>query len=385
MILRDELLVACTGASFAVFLLILSRRKDVKVLKKRRRKDRFSSIRARKGIPALQNLGNTCFLNALMQALASLSFLVDFLHGILSNPRLGRKDLTEKAPLTVAFYSLLQDLQKYETTSILLDPTYFQGQLDAKVSLLCFSDGGEHDAHELFLLLFQVVEEEFASLNVDKGKVGINILNGTGCSQVPKLEKGVLPFSGLVVSMLSRCDNCGFQAPYRTESFVDLSLTLFPALSQRPTISLFDCLRQYTSLEMIESVCCSECKEIQNKAKRLLLARLPKIFIFRFHRVHPHSGSRKDETVVDFPLYFDAEPFCVDEYCPPCSGKYYKLASVILHIGNAAEGHFVSYRRVNKEWFHANDENTMQVSEERVLHSRNTGKNVYMLFYEKIK
>ena len=59
----------------------------------------------------------------------------------------------------------------------------------------------------------------------------------------------------------------------------------------------------------------------------------------------------------------------------------YRLKSVIVHIGEVWNGHFVTYRRAIKtgdDWIYTSDESTKVVSKQSVLSS-----NAYLLFYER--
>jgi len=61
----------------------------------------------------------------------------------------------------------------------------------------------------------------------------------------------------------------------------------------------------------------------------------------------------------------------------------YKLISVILHYGNAYDGHFVTYRRLpddGEKWVYVSDQEVRIVSKQTVM-----SRSAYMLFYEKIQ
>jgi len=54
----------------------------------------------------------------------------------------------------------------------------------------------------------------------------------------------------------------------------------------------------------------------------------------------------------------------------------YELASVIQHKGKMDSGHYISFSRVDDEWFMFDDSKVVVVEESRVLSSE-----AYMLFY----
>lgn len=61
--------------------------------------------------------------------------------------------------------------------------------------------------------------------------------------------------------------------------------------------------------------------------------------------------------------------------------KYkYKLYSVIVHLGNASSGHFISYRRdPQSDWYYCSDNNIIKADLTEVLRQ-----SAYMLFYERV-
>ena len=62
--------------------------------------------------------------------------------------------------------------------------------------------------------------------------------------------------------------------------------------------------------------------------------------------------------------------------------NWYKLISVILHFGDAYNGHFTVFRRspgYPEKWVYISDQDVKFVSKETVMNSF-----AYMLFYEKM-
>ena len=75
------------------------------------------------------------------------------------------------------------------------------------------------------------------------------------------------------------------------------------------------------------------------------------------------------------------------EVLSPVQSNSYKLASVVVHLGDVLSGHFVTYRRapsVNGQRFPTRWLYTSDTLVKRATPSEVFGANAYMLFYEKI-
>jgi ubiquitin C-terminal hydrolase len=162
-------------------------------------------------------------------------------------------------------------------------------------------------------------------------------------------------------------------------------------------ISLFDCLRQYTSRELLtvesgEGYSCPRCSECSGEtvtnhqkrsaSKRLLLLDTPSLLIFHFKRLLPGG---KCASSISFPLQCSlasflgtrssSSPSHADSPSPsPC----YQLRAVIVHIGSGGGGHYVAYTYRLGQWFFTSDAATRRASEAEVLESQ-----AYLLMYRR--
>ena len=73
------------------------------------------------------------------------------------------------------------------------------------------------------------------------------------------------------------------------------------------------------------------------------------------------------------------------------SGKFkYQLKAIINHIGNASFGHYITFIKINNQWFGFNDMTVVKMGEFEVLEmAKGRGEssinNCYCLFYERGK
>lgn len=253
----------------------------------------------------------------------------------------------------------------------------------------------------------------------------------------PSLPKA-LPTRGLLASQV-HCKNCAHKYPVRLDMFDSISLAI--AIGGLPIIQLQDCLNKFVSNEIINDANCEGCtkEDVPNAAcfvKTLTFAKLPPLLVFHMKRlVWLNNGMlvKRDEHV-QFPEYLDMDAY---SYCGRQSRKQgqesagmgdnlgllggkvpfldmgkerqgsrldlsqftditgtaintqnskyrYRLSAVVVHLGGAYSGHFITYRRGGEDnqssWFLTSDANVQRSSIKDVLAS-----NAYMVFYERLK
>ena len=113
----------------------------------------------------LQNLGNTCFLNAPLQCLFNTAPLADFfLHGNWKQEVNKDNPLGNQGELAQAFSELLGNFnsgrsrQKRKVRQIPIDPSTFKSKLDTFAEH--FAGGGQQDAHELLSFVLDGLHED---------------------------------------------------------------------------------------------------------------------------------------------------------------------------------------------------------------------------------
>lgn len=108
----------------------------------------------------LQNLGNNCFLNVILQALASCDNFVSSLDDLLESDDVLPEEQSERMPLILALSSLLKDLSKVRDKKIVLNPESVMHALSCYVSH--FNLTRQQDASEAFVHLLTSLRDEFS-------------------------------------------------------------------------------------------------------------------------------------------------------------------------------------------------------------------------------
>lgn len=110
--------------------------------------------------PGLQNLGNTCYFNSVIQVLAT----VEPLHEIIAaQPYSERSNLEIKSqtPLTLAFSKLLNDIYSTQTEKAILKPANLFSEIHRKFPR--FTRGAQQDAQELLHYLLEGLKSDESS------------------------------------------------------------------------------------------------------------------------------------------------------------------------------------------------------------------------------
>ncbi|CEG47999.1 ubiquitinspecific protease [Plasmopara halstedii] len=245
-------------------------------------------------VPGLQNLGNTCFFNAILQALASLTSVHEFLREIENCACVTRRAIA----FTGALRDCLEALAPCDSPCVVV-PRALNAELTNQ--LRAFRGNRQQDAQELLQFLFKLVEREQRHCSLQERGLLDLLVNDVPASRsitdltmtdlstfrsksdllvddVPvfrsisdlRLSQAVdkrswNPFQGLQVNLL-QCATCHHYRPLNNQPFLDVSLSLV-ASGDKKIAHLTDALRLYTEAEVINDVECNYCSvmmELQN-------------------------------------------------------------------------------------------------------------------------
>ncbi|KAL4181936.1 hypothetical protein AMTRI_Chr12g239890 [Amborella trichopoda] len=348
------------------------------------------------GLRGLNNLGNTCFMNSVLQALLHTPPLRNYFLSDRHNRKLCQKSspsgLCLACDMDAIFSAVFSgDRKPYSPAKFL----YSWWQHAANLASY-----EQQDAHEFFMSMLDGIHER-----EERDQRGPRTEGNGDCYCVAHRV-----FSGVLRSDVT-CTVCGFTST-TYDPCVDISLDLDPYYGGSSmvtdkslgkgsgTSTLIGCLDRFTRPEKLGSdqkFFCQNCQIRQESLKQMSIRRLPLVLCFhikRFEHSSIRNMSKKVDRYLQFPFSLDMAPYLSSsiirnrfgnrififegdepDACSDSSSEF-ELFAVVTHTGKLEAGHYVTYLRLRNQWYKCDDAWITQVSERVVRASQG-----YMMYY----
>ncbi|XP_029931748.1 putative ubiquitin carboxyl-terminal hydrolase 50 [Myripristis murdjan] len=319
------------------------------------------------GVCGLDNSGNSCYLNAVLQCLCSTVPLVEHLLHQGTRKQLAR----HKCQVAEVFVRLLEEM--WLGRSSRCTPA------EAR-SAVCsihpqFNNYSQQDAQELLLFLLNALHDDLKRCSY------YPICTVNPPSKCPAAEGEPTVVSHLFEGQLSYrtlCTHCSHQA-HSTQSFTVLSL---PIPKDTTKCSLQDCLSlffQASTLTGGDQMLCSVCGVRRNTTILTALDKPPEILMLHLKRFGcKGKKNMKLKTNVLFSMEnLDLTPFLSS---PSAQHTSYCLYAVVNHTGQLDMGHYTALCRnaLTRSWYCFDDSVVSEVQDCLVQSS-----NAYILLYSR--
>lgn len=266
----------------------------------------------------LSNLGNTCYLNSVVQCLsATYELLTNFLTGKFEKHINFNSKLGSKGVLAKSFYELLKQMSA-ATNNInkYIVPKNFKivcGSINSE-----FNNNDQQDCQEFLNFILDGLHED---LNQAGGapplpalteeqenrreQMPLRLASAIEWEKYLKTNFSTITdiFQGQYSSRLS-CLTCG-KTSTTYQAFSTLSLPI-PLRNDGHSITIYDCFEEFLKEEVLDGDDrwnCPKCKQFRKSTKQLKITRLPKVLIIHLKKFKPGFQWReKLDTLVTYPI-----------------------------------------------------------------------------------
>ncbi|XP_015256237.1 PREDICTED: ubiquitin carboxyl-terminal hydrolase 3 [Cyprinodon variegatus] len=353
------------------------------------------------GATGLRNLGNTCFMNAILQSLSNIEQFSCYFKelpavALRSGKTAGRRMYHTRSQgdnsvsLVEEFRKTLCSLWQGNQAAFSPDSLFYA----IWKIMPSFRGYQQQDAHEFMRYLLDHLHRELqysrngAAFPVSP-QDGVTLSSTDSKCCINGTSSVVTSIFGGILQNEVNCLICGTESR-KFDPFLDLSLDIPSQFRQKrskdqepgPICTLRDCLRSFTDLEELDETelyYCHKCKKRQKSTKKFWIQKLPKVLCLHLKRFHWTAFLRnKVDTYVEFPLTgLDMRGFLLEPENTLPGSCLYDLAAVVVHHGSGVgSGHYTAYGSHEGRWYHFNDSTVTLTNEDTVKKAK-----AYILFY----
>lgn len=391
------------------------------------------------GLSGITNLGNTCYMNSVLQCLSATDLLNHYLRSIYFkiNLREGVKrlyidKLRKKNRIIELSHNVMKSKFKdsvtyrlYQLMSIMWNcrssttPKYFKSSFDSHCKT--FKGYQQHDAQEFLLTLLDRMHDELKTdIEIDKYNFNddyvkyiqykVELFSQLNNPNLPEQQKQIIQqqinnliqqninkeiylngidkkidflkknhsiISDLFLGMYLNQIICS-ECKYNSFSYEPFNILTLEICDNNLSMfnNLQECLNNFLKPELVDYTC-EQCKNKSKSQKIISIFSLPEKLIIQFKRFKFINGrSAKINSLIDFPLdNVDFKQF-ENNIHPP-----YELYGIVHHSGGTNGGHYVATTKnpINFKWYEFNDSNLQEINNPNRIIDR----TAYILFYQR--
>ncbi|RZB66175.1 Ubiquitin carboxyl-terminal hydrolase 25 isoform B [Glycine soja] len=275
----------------------------------------------------LRNLGNSCYLNSVLQCLTYTPPLANFCL------RLQHSSLCDSSASSCPFCIL----EKQIARSLRLDLTYdAPSKIQSCIRIFAenFRCGRQEDAHEFLRYVIDACHNTCLRLKKLRRKGAEANGGGGGDTGGGTVVKEI--FGGALQSQV-KCLCCGYESN-KVDEIMDISLDVFHSNSLKDSMQKFF---QPEVLDGNNKYKCDSCKKLVAAKKQMSILQAPNILVIQLKRFEGILGGKIDKAVAFEEVLVLSSFMCKASQDPQ---PEYKLFGTIVHSGYSPEsGHYYAY------------------------------------------
>lgn len=330
------------------------------------------SQKRRNGPPlGLRNLGNTCYLNSVLQCLTYTPPLANF---CLNHKHSSHCDsfVDGERKRDCPFCIVEKRIARSLSVDHAIDaPNKISSCL--KIFAEHFKFGRQEDAHEFLRYVIDACHNTSLRLKKLRTKggagAGAECVNGNGSSSTEVKEI----FGGAMQSQV-KCLPCGAESN-KADEIMDISLEISNSSSVRESMQKFF---QPEILDGNNKYKCESCKKLVTARKQMSVLQAPNILVIQLKRFEGIFGGKIDKPITFSEILFLSTFMSKSSKDPQ---PEYKLFGIIVHSGYSPEsGHYYAYVKDSlNRWYCCNDASVTHSTLQEVLSEK-----AYILFFSRI-
>ncbi|PNY10072.1 ubiquitin carboxyl-terminal hydrolase 25-like protein [Trifolium pratense] len=307
----------------------------------------------------LRNLGNSCYLNSVLQCLTFTPPLANFCL------RSQHSSLCDSSGSSCPFCILEKQIFRLLRLDLTSEaPSKIQSCL--RIFAEHFRCGRQEDAHEFLRYVIDACHNSCLRLKKIRKKSGGGGGGDGGASIVKEI------FGGALQSQV-KCLCCGYESN-KVDEIMDISLDVFHSNSLKDSMQKFF---QPEVLDGNNKYKCDGCKKLVTAKKQMSILQAPNILVIQLKRFEGILGGKIDKTVGFEEVMVLSSFMCKTSQDPQ---PEYKLFGTIVHSGYSPEsGHYYAYiKDAMGRWYCCDDSCVTLASLQEVLSEK-----VYILFFSR--